>query len=208
MEEGEVPLDLRNNYDLHFKKPQAKSPMDGVRDEIASLPVATALKTIRKMYGMRMLPDQTPAFELAEGARVTGIEFPAKYQGEWALGWHDGAKKSVPFDLIRLEPPPSNEVKPGGASTMTAVAKWRFAPKSKDGQWLKFDKGETISNISCELFHVYARELTLTMRIRGISGPLVLVGHKLQGEMGHFPSVLHRLEHGERARFVQEGEHQ
>lgn len=152
VEEAEVPFNLRNNYDLHFKRPQVPSPLDPVRDGIIALPTATAIKPVRKMYGMRMLHDQTPAFELADGARITGIEFPAKYQGEWALGWHDAAKKSVPFDVIRLVPPPKNEVKMGGTSTITAVARWKFAPKAKDGEWLKFDKGEFISNISCELF--------------------------------------------------------
>lgn len=151
VEEAEIPTELRNNYDLHLKRSAAPSPLDDVREEISTLPVATALKTVRKMHGMRLLHDHTPAFELAEGARIIGIEFPSKYQGEWALGWHDGAKKSIPFDVIRLESPPKNEVRMGGTSNIVAVARWRHSPKTKDGgEWLRFDKGDVISNISCE----------------------------------------------------------
>ncbi|RBQ71441.1 hypothetical protein VDGD_21481 [Verticillium dahliae] len=100
------------------------------------------------MYGMRMLGDRTPAFELAEGARVVGIEFPAKYEGEWAMGWHDGEYKSVPVDVLRLEVPGRGQVRMGAASGVEAVAKWRFAPKGKDVDWLRFDKGEVITNIT------------------------------------------------------------
>lgn len=153
VDEAEVPFNLVNNYDLHLRRPPAASPLDEVREGIAGMPVATAIKPVRKMHGMRLLPDHTPAFELAEGARISGIEFPSKYMGEWVLGWHDGAKKSVPFDVIRLEPPPKNEVRMGGTSTVVAVARWRHAPKAKDGsEWLRFDKGDVISNISCKCF--------------------------------------------------------
>ncbi|KAF3350472.1 hypothetical protein EV126DRAFT_507593 [Verticillium dahliae] len=145
---GEVPFNLRNNYDLHFKMPPSRSPLAGQEDEIATQATGRARTTVKRMYGMRMLGDRTPAFELAEGARVVGIEFPAKYEGEWAMGWHDGEYKSVPVDVLRLEVPGRGQVRMGAASGVEAVAKWRFAPKGKDVDWLRFDKGEVITNIT------------------------------------------------------------
>lgn len=188
VEEAELPAELRNNYDLHVKRSAAPSPLDEVREEIATLPVAIALKTVRKMHGMRLLHDHTPAFELAEGARITGIEFPSKYMGEWALGWHDGAKKSVPFDVIRLEPPPKNEVRMGGTSSTVAVARWRHSPKAKDGsEWLKFDKGDVISNISCGLcFSLLFRCQQLT-ETGHYPGHWCWSGSNSKGKWGIFP---------------------
>ncbi|KAM0325474.1 hypothetical protein ACHAQA_007461 [Verticillium albo-atrum] len=145
---AEVPFNLRNNYDLHFKGPTSRSPLAGREDEVAALATGRARTTVKRMYGMRMLGDRTPAFELAEGARLVGIEFPAKYEGEWAMGWHDGAYKSVPLDVLRLDVPGRGQVKVGAASNVEAVAKWRFMPKGKDLDWLRFDKGEVVTNIT------------------------------------------------------------
>ncbi|KAM0277696.1 hypothetical protein ACHAQH_005639 [Verticillium albo-atrum] len=145
---GEVPFNLRNNYDLHFKVTPARSPLAGSVEEVAAMATGRARTTVKKMYGMRMLGDRTPAFELAEGARIVGIEFPAKYGGEWAMGWHDGEYKSVPIDVLRLEVPGRGQVRMGAASGVEATAKWRFAPKGKDIDWLRFEKGEAITNIT------------------------------------------------------------
>ncbi|TDZ37716.1 hypothetical protein C8035_v007677 [Colletotrichum spinosum] len=151
VEEAEVPFNLRNNYDLHFKAPPKSSPLaDKERQaELAQRPKAIATQTVKRMYGMRMLSDQTPAFELANGARLAGVEFPEKYAGEWVMAWHEGLYGSAPFDVLKLEPPPRSEIKMDAASNVSAVARWRFAPKVKDGgDWLKFDQGERIANIS------------------------------------------------------------
>ncbi|ROT40208.1 hypothetical protein SODALDRAFT_306264 [Sodiomyces alkalinus F11] len=150
VDEHSVPAELTNNFDLHFKRAPVPSPLEHRRDEVAQLPTATVTKTVKKMYGMRRLSDQTPVHELAEGARISGVEFPAKYRGEWVTAWHDGEQASVPFDIVRLDPPPMSEIRMGAMSHATATARWKFAPKSKEEgeEWLKFEKGEEITNIS------------------------------------------------------------
>lgn len=101
---------------------------------------------------MRLLYDNTPGFELANGARLSGLEFPAKYNGEWVMGWHEGNFGSAPLDVLKLEAPPKAEIRADTTSNISAVARWKFAPRPKDGgDWLKFDQGERITNISCKL---------------------------------------------------------
>lgn len=152
VEEAEIPFNLRNNYDLHFRAPPKPSPLADKQLELAQLPHATATQTVKRMYGMRLLYDQTPVFELANGARLSGVAFPAKYNGEWIMAWHEGNYGSAPVDVVKLEPPPRAEIKMDTTSNISAVARWKFAPKSKDGgDWLKFDQGERITNISCKL---------------------------------------------------------
>ncbi|KAK2008597.1 SH3 domain-containing protein [Colletotrichum eremochloae] len=149
IEEAEIPPNLRNNYDLHFRAPPKESPLTGKQTEIAQRPTATATQTVKRMYGMRLLYDNTPAFELANGARVSGIVFPEKYNGEWIMGWHEGNFGSAPLDVLKLEAPPKEEVRMDTASNISAVARWKFAPRTKDGgDWLRFDQGDTITNIS------------------------------------------------------------
>lgn len=150
VEEIQMPLHFRNNFDLHFRSSPAPSPLAGKSLELAQLPTAMATQTVKRMYGMRLLSDNTAAFELANGARISGVEFPAKYGGEWIMGWHEGNYGSAPLDVLKLEPPPKSEIRMGTTSNISAVAKWKFAPKSKDGgDWLKFDQGERITNIGC-----------------------------------------------------------
>ncbi|KAM0504563.1 hypothetical protein ACHAPB_003915 [Verticillium nonalfalfae] len=194
---GEVPFNLRNNYDLHFKMPPSRSPLAGQEDEIATQATGRARTTVKRMYGMRMLGDRTPAFELAEGARVVGIEFPAKYEGEWAMGWHDGEYKSVPVDVLRLEVPGRGQVRMGAASGVEAVAKWRFAPKGKDADWLRFDKGEVITNITCKccrcvfsLPTALPERASLLMYLSGSSEEhWCWSGKNNKGQWGLFPQI-------------------
>ena len=146
----EVPPHLHNNFDLHFIKPPLPHPAQEAGSGVDTRPTGIARDQARRIYGQRLLYDRTEALELAQGARLSGVKWPPKYNGEWAMAWHDGIFASVPTDMIQLDPPPSSEIKMGGTSHVKAKARWKFAPKDKDkGDWLKFDKNETIANISC-----------------------------------------------------------
>ena len=164
VDEPQMPLMSATSYDVHLKAPQAPSALDDKWGEIALLPTVMAKETVKKMYGMKLLHDRTPAFELAAGAKIIGVEFPDKYHGEWCMGYHDGKHASFPFDVVKLVPPPPHEVVLGGTSSARAVAKWKFALKEKDksqAEWLKFDKGDIITNICCKftsLSHTTALE--------------------------------------------------
>jgi len=152
IEAERVPEKHKNDYDIHFRQPPNSHPVIDRATEIARLPSGIAKEQARRMYGMRLLYDRSPALELAQGAKITGISFPAQYLGEWCFGWHDGNYASVPVDLVRLEPPPSKEICYDRSSNVRAKARWKFVQrdkeKDKNGEWLKFDKGDTITNIA------------------------------------------------------------
>ncbi|SPN99624.1 uncharacterized protein DNG_02476 [Cephalotrichum gorgonifer] len=149
VDEPTIPLGMRTSYDVHLRVPPAPSALDDKWDEIAMRPTVTAKETVKKMYGMKLLHDRTPAFELAVGAKIIGVEFPEQYNGEWCMGYHEGKYASFPFEVARLEPPPPHELRMGGTSTVKAVARWKFVAKDKSkAEWLKFDKGDVISNIN------------------------------------------------------------
>ena len=159
VEGEEVPEKWRNNYDLHFKNPKEAHPAMEKASEIAMMPTATAKEAARRMYGQRLLFDRTPALEMVQGAKITGITWPEKYVGEWAFGWHDGVNASVPMEILQLDQPPPSEIKMAGTSQIRATARWKFNPKAKDkfkGDWLKFDKGDVISNISCKFLSLFS----------------------------------------------------
>ncbi|KAK0391165.1 hypothetical protein NLU13_0666 [Sarocladium strictum] len=149
----EVPPNLANDFDIHLKKPSVPHPVIEVRSEIISLPSGMTKEPARRLFGQRLLFDRTPALELAQGARITGLTWPARYNGEWAYGWHDGVYATVPTDLLKLDTPPSQHVKLGGTSMIRARARWRFNPgKDKGSDWLKFDKNDVIKNITWSYF--------------------------------------------------------
>jgi hypothetical protein len=150
-----IPVEEQSSYDIHLKAPPLPSPLAGKREMISKLPTTTANQVTRRMHGMRTMPGGTPCFEMAAGARIVGIEFPEQFYGEWCMGYHDGAYAGFPLDVVRLEPPAVSEVPMGGSSSVSAVAKWKFNPKDKSGKgdkgdWLKFDRGDVITNIKCE----------------------------------------------------------
>ncbi|KAM3464060.1 hypothetical protein MY5147_005304 [Beauveria neobassiana] len=149
VDQPNVPEQYRNDYDLHFMKPPVPHPALEHEQETAAMPVGVAREPARKMYGQRLLADRTPALELVVGSKVTGLSWPAKYNGEWCMGWYDGVHASVPLETLRLEPPPSRDIRMDGTSHVRAKARWKFAHKDKDKtEWLRFDKNEVITNIS------------------------------------------------------------
>ncbi|KAJ1331751.1 variant SH3 domain-containing protein [Microdochium nivale] len=148
IEDEEIPPEQRYSFDLHFFSPTVQSVMTGIIPEIARLPTAIATETKKAIFGMsRNTPDRAPVLQFATGARIVGIEFPEKYNGRWAIGWHDGTRGAFETDAVQIDAPPKDEVRMRGDSSLQAVAKWRWNQKSDD-KWLKFDKGEVIKNIS------------------------------------------------------------
>lgn len=155
IDQTEVPEQFHNDYDLHFTKPPMPHPALDHEQETAVLPVGVAKEPARKLYGQRLLADRTPALSLVIGSKVTGLTWPAKYNGEWCMGWYDGVYASVPMETLRLEPPPPRDIRMDGTSHVRAKAKWKFSHKDKDKtEWLKFDKDEIITNISCKLQNI------------------------------------------------------
>lgn len=151
VDQAEIPPHLVNDYDLLFLNPPEPHPVRERAAEIAHLPTAHARESARRLFGQRLLPDRTPVLEFIQGAKITGITWPARYNGEWAFGWHDGVHASIPTDIIKLDRPPFGQIKRNATSRIRAKAKWKFAPKEKNEDWLKFDKDEVISNITCKL---------------------------------------------------------
>ncbi|ODA76358.1 hypothetical protein RJ55_08204 [Drechmeria coniospora] len=144
----EMPDHVRNDYDLHFTQAPAAHPAHEHAAEIAGQPTGVAKAQARRVYGQKLPFDRTEALELARGARLTGIAWPPKYGGDWMVAWHDGTFASVPTDLIKLDPPPADDISMDGTSHVRARARWKFSPKDKErGDWLRFDKNETITNI-------------------------------------------------------------
>lgn len=146
----------RNDYDLHFRIATQRHPCIDRAAELSQMPSGVAKDNARRIFGQRLLYDRSPALELAQGARVTGLTWPIQYQGEWCFGWHDGTWASVPTDLVRLDSPPPSMVRYDRTSLIRGKARWKFSFKEKDkeakekSEWLKFDKGEIISNIACK----------------------------------------------------------
>lgn len=187
VEADEVPAPSANNYDLHFPRPPRAAHLAGLMRELTALPTATAAQTCRPTptFALRRPEDggggsggsggsAKKVLCFAAGARILGVEFPDRYQGEWCLGWADHEYGLLPADAIRLDPPRRRDVRWGqgagaggrSSSTMRAVARWKFSMKdgkdrSGDGaeDWLSFSKGEVITNIVCELSIYSVRSL-------------------------------------------------
>lgn len=161
-EEG-VPREYRNNYDLHFRNPPVPSPLEGRWAEVAALPGATAVETVKATtHALRAPADgKIGALSFAVGARIIGVEFPERYGGEWAVGWHDGVRGAIPANSIRLRRPDSSEVVTHIPSSMRAHVRWKFVPRYQgkekerdrdpDGrEWLKLNAGDVVENVTCE----------------------------------------------------------
>ncbi|KAG5974341.1 hypothetical protein E4U55_008230 [Claviceps digitariae] len=149
----EVPYDLRNNYDLHFPMPPKMHPMHEASTEVDGRPTGIALKEMKKVDPQRKLGerDRPEELQLAIGAQITGIKWPPQYKGRKIFAWHDGNFASVPSENIMLIPPQNTRLSKSVRSYTSGKAKWKFSMKStKELPWLKFDKGDTITNIGWE----------------------------------------------------------
>lgn len=162
---GVLPPVWRNGFDLHLTMPPAPSQTGGgdgapgLQLLLETLPTARAVETVRQAVGtLRAPPDKSlPPLQFAAGARIVGVEFPARFGGEWASGWNDNAKGLFPASAVRLEPPPRDQIvtassQPGsGASSVRVVARWKFVVKDgcrdRDSDWLRLEKGETVTNV-------------------------------------------------------------
>ncbi|KAG5927111.1 hypothetical protein E4U53_002926 [Claviceps sorghi] len=146
-----MPAHLHNDYDIQFLKPPEAHPAQLDLLQISRRPVGTAQDQSRKLFGQRLPFDRSPALELCHGARLVGIEWPEKYNGEWILAWHDGIHAYAPADIVKLDVPPWEDVRMVNSNLLCAKSRWKFYQKEKDKSqaiWLKFDKNETITNIS------------------------------------------------------------
>ncbi|KHN94182.1 Src-domain containing protein [Metarhizium album ARSEF 1941] len=153
VEGEEMPANLRNDYDVWFKNPPEAHPAQLNLSEIAGNATGVTKDHSRKLYGQKLLFDRSPALELCHGARITGITWPEKYNGEWVFAWHDGIHASTPADIIKLDAPPSEEIRMVGSSLIRAKSRWKFSQREKEkdkGLWLRFEKNEVITNISYE----------------------------------------------------------
>lgn len=149
-----VPRQFANNYDLHFAKAPLVSGLSQLSGrDLGALPTATAVQTCRASptSGARRPADGSYTLTFAAGARILGVQFPEKYQGEWCVGWADHEHGLLAAETIRLDPPRSSDARDQGSSSMQAVARWRFAQKdskeTRGGAWLAFGKGEVLTHI-------------------------------------------------------------
>ncbi|KAG5980477.1 hypothetical protein E4U55_003990 [Claviceps digitariae] len=146
-----MPAHLRNDYDIQFLKPPEAHPAQLNLSQISHRATGTAQEQSRKLFGQRLLYDRSPALELCHGAKLVGIEWLEKFNGEWVFAWHDGIYASAPADIIKLDAPPPEDIRMVTSSLLRAKSRWKFHQKEKDKDqslWLKFDKNEAITNIS------------------------------------------------------------
>jgi len=126
--------------------------MEAIGRELLLLPTATAVETVKRTRAvLKQPPGGGEALQFALGARLAGVEFPTRWNGEWCIGWHDQKRAAFPADAIRIEPPPRGELQQGATSAMQARVRWKWKPRDNSrGDWLTLDKNETITNIICE----------------------------------------------------------
>ncbi|CAN8102200.1 unnamed protein product [Discula destructiva] len=147
----QMPAQFANNYDLDFAASPRVSPLAHMMCDLSQLPTAIAVQTCRPGAAgtLRRRANDTEVLSYAAGARILGVKFPDKYQGEWCAGWSDHEYGLIEAEALSFEPPAANSVRNQGSSSMKAVARWKSAATAKDskGDWLVFGKGEVITNI-------------------------------------------------------------
>lgn len=141
------------DFDIHFTTSIPKLSefsMMQISTKVATRPSAHAILTHhpKNTRSSSRDPEGNPTLHFAAGARIVGITFPERFNGQWCIGYHDGERGSFPAATIALELPLREDVLMNAQSTLMAYAKWDFKPKdAKDGGWLKFSKGERISAV-------------------------------------------------------------
>lgn len=147
----EVHPAIREIWDLWLPNPPAPSAITpDIKKEILRLPTAIGTESFTPSSGLyRLAPDSARPLQFPAKARIVGIEFPDKYKGEWAVGWFDNEHAPFPVNAVALNPPPKDEMQVQGTSPLQAVARWKWHPRDGAG-FLRFNKGDLISNIGCE----------------------------------------------------------
>jgi hypothetical protein len=141
------------DFDLNFTAPQPLVPefaYAAIAQKAATRPSAMAISSNHPKNNRTDSrdPDGNDVLHFALGARIVGITFPDRFNGQWAIGYHDGVRGAFPTACIAIDPPGRDEEVMNSNSNLVAFAKWDFKlKKSKDDPWLKFNKGETVSHI-------------------------------------------------------------
>lgn len=152
-QQPQIPPQFANNYDLLFTDPPRPSPIVHHMRALTALPTATAVQTCRpSRTGRGPGAVDGTMLAVAVGARILGVEFPERFQGEWCVGWADHEHGLMETDALRFIAPPKDVIRHQGASSaMRAMTRWKSAggaAGTKDGcEWLAFGKGEVITNI-------------------------------------------------------------
>lgn len=117
--------------------------------KIATLPSAVALKDHRARVSRFQArdPEGSCTLQFAKGARILGIEYPARFEGQWAHGYHDGESGLFPASFTRLHEPTADD-SACRTSSLVAVARWDHKVKDSSHRWLYFGKGARITNVS------------------------------------------------------------
>lgn len=139
------------DFDMHFPNPEARItqyPMSEIAAKVNSRPSAHAITTnhFKLPHAKARDPEGNPILHFAAGARIVGVSFPERFQGQWCMGYHDGDRGAFPASCVTLDLPRAEDVLMNAQSTLVAWAKWDFKPKDvKEGGWIGFKKGERIS---------------------------------------------------------------
>ncbi|ROT41029.1 hypothetical protein SODALDRAFT_330748 [Sodiomyces alkalinus F11] len=142
---------LEEDYDLHFPDPPAPTPMP--ETSFSTLPTATAVRShVRKPGDMRPPTDPDGSEDILQflpGARIVGVEFPARWGGNWCMGWHDGVRAAFPFKHVEIDRPKPSEISYNANSSVSVKARWKWSPKlgSDEPRWLPLEKGDSIRNV-------------------------------------------------------------
>ncbi|KAK8042472.1 hypothetical protein PG994_012955 [Apiospora phragmitis] len=140
-------------FDLVFPNPRAANPLaEAEPTSFGILPTAVAITDhlVRPGDRQNVGPDGEKTLQFMQGARIIGIEFPGKWGGKQCVGWHDGARGSIPARCVSLLPPRKGDVRIPGMNNdgVTVTARWKWEPSDPGSGWLTFDKGATIRNVS------------------------------------------------------------
>lgn len=151
---GQVPPEAVD-FDIHFPTSEPTCHVFNAKEiapKVATRPTATAVVTHhpKSSHSGFLDPSGHNAMHFAVGAKILGVSFPAQFNGTWCMGYHDGVRGAFPASTITLDLPAREDLLMNQASPLVATARWDFKPKdAKDTTrgWLKFSKGDTITNI-------------------------------------------------------------